>query len=62
MKVMIMPIVIGALGTVTKVQKLEDLKITGQVVTIQTTALLRWVRILKRVLGTCRGLLSLKLQ
>ena len=51
MKVMIIPIVIGALGTVTKglVQGLEDLEITGQVETIQTTALLRSARILRRV-------------
>ena len=36
------PIVIGALGTVTKglVQGLKDLEITGRVETIQTTALL----------------------
>ena len=51
---MIIPIVIGALGKVTKrlVQGLEDLKITGQVETDQTTALLRSVRILRRVLET----------
>ena len=43
MKVTIIPIVIGALGTVTKylVQGLEDLEITGRVETFQTTALLR---------------------
>ena len=40
MKVTIIPIVIGALGTVTKglLQGLEDLEITGQVETVQTTA------------------------
>ena len=39
---MIIPIVIGALGTVTKglVPRLEDLEITGLVETVQTTALL----------------------
>ena len=44
--------VIGALGTVTKrlVQRLEDLEITGQVETVQTTALLRSARILRRIL------------
>ena len=49
MKVTIIPIVIGALGIVTKglVQELEDLEITGQVKTIQTTALLRSARILR---------------
>ena len=38
MKVMVIPIVIGVLGTATKglVQGLEDLEITGQVDTIQT--------------------------
>ena len=43
MEVTIKPIVIGALGTVTKglVQGLEDLEIMGQEETVQTTALLR---------------------
>ena len=43
MKVTIIPIVNGALGTVTKelVLWLEDLEITGQVETIQTIALFR---------------------
>ena len=55
MKVTVIPIVIGALGTVTKgsVQGLEDSDIRGQVETIQTTALLRSGRILRRVLETC---------
>ena len=50
----IIPIVIGALGTVTKelVTRLEDLEITGQVETIETTALSRSARILKRALET----------
>ena len=48
MKVSVLSIIIGALGTVTKglVQGLEDLEISGRVETIQTTALLRSVRIL----------------
>ena len=52
MKVTIVPIVIGAFGTVTKVllKGLEDLKVGGRVETIQTTALLRTARILRRVL------------
>ena len=52
MKVMIIPIVIGALCTVTKglVQGVEDLKIRGRVETIQTTALLISDRIPRRVL------------
>ena len=46
MKVTIIPIIIGALGTVTKglVQGQEDLEITGRVETVQTTALLRSAR------------------
>ena len=64
MKVAIVPIVIGALGTVTKglLKGLEDLEISGQVETIQTTALLRTARILRRIVETWGDLLSLKLQ
>ena len=64
MKVMIVPIVIGALDTVTKglLKGLEDLEVSGRVDTIQMTALLRTARILRRVLGTWGDLLSLKLQ
>ena len=64
MKVTIVPIVIGALGTVTKglLKDLEDLEVGGWVETIQTTALLRTARILTRVLETWGDLLSLKLQ
>ena len=52
MKVTIIPIVIGALGKVTKglVKGLEDLEITVRVETVQTTAFLRSARILRRVL------------
>ena len=52
--VAIIPIVIGAFGTVTKglLKGLEDLKIGGQVETFQTTALLRTTRILRSVLKT----------
>ena len=55
MKVMIVSIVIGAFGTITKglLKGLEDLEIGRQVETIQTTALLRTARILRRVLETC---------
>ena len=55
MKVTFILIVIGALYTVIKglSKGLEDLKIRGQVETIQTTALLRSARILRRVLETC---------
>ena len=64
MKVTIMPIVIGALGTITKglLKGLEDLEVGRQVETIQTTALLRMARILRQVLETWGDLLSLKLQ
>ena len=54
MQVTIIPIVIGAFGTVTKglLKGLEDLEVGGRVETIQTTALLR----------TWGDLLSLRLQ
>ena len=54
MKVTIIPIVIGAFGTVTKglLKGLEDFEVGGRVETIQTTALLRTARILRRVLET----------
>ena len=44
-------IIIGALGTVNKglLKGLEDLEIRGRVETIQTTALLRSAKILRRV-------------
>ena len=64
MKVTIIPIVIGAFGTVTKelLKALEDLEVGGRVETIQTTALLRTARILRRVLETWGDMLSLKFQ
>ena len=64
MEVTIIPIVIGALGTVTKglLKRLEDLEITERVETIQTTALLRSARILSRGVETWGELLSLKLR
>ena len=54
MKVMFIPIIISALGTVTKglIKGLEDMEIKGRVENIQTTAELRSVRILRRVLET----------
>ena len=63
MKMTVILIVIGALGTATKglVQGLEGLEIRGWVETIQTTALLRLAKILRRVLETWRDLLSLRL-
>ena len=54
MQVTIIPNVIGNFGAVTKgiLKGLEDLEVGGQVETIQTTALLRTARILRRVLET----------
>ena len=64
MKATIIPIVIGAFGTVTKrlLKGMEDLEVGGRVDPSQTTALLRTARILRRALKTCGDLLSLKLQ
>ena len=51
MKMTIVPIVIGALGTITKglLKGLEDLEVSGRVKTIQMTAQLRMDRILRLV-------------
>ena len=64
MKVTVIPIVIGALSTVTErlALGLEDLEIWGQEETIQTTALLRLAKILRRFLETWGDLLLLKFQ
>ena len=64
MKVTILPFVIGVFGTITKglLKGLVDSEVGGQVETIQTTALLRTARILRRVLESWGDLLSLKLQ
>ena len=55
MKVIIIPIVIGAFGTVTKelLKGQGDLDVGGRVETIQTTVLLKTARILRRVEETC---------
>ena len=54
MQVTIIPIVIGAFGTVTKglLKGLEELEVGGRVEIIQTIVLLRTARILRRVLET----------
>ena len=54
MQVTIIPIVIGAFGTVTKglLKGLENLDVGGRAETVQTTALLKTARILRRVLET----------
>ena len=56
----IISIVIGAFGTVTKglLKGLEDLEVGGRAETIQTTALLKTARILRRVPETWGDLLS----
>ena len=56
MKVTFIPIVIGALVTVTEglMKGVEDLEIRGRMETIQTTTLLRSARILRRVQETRR--------
>ena len=64
MKVIIIPIVIGTFGTVSKglLKGLEGLEFGGRVETIQITAWLKTVRILRRVLEIWGDLLSLNLQ
>ena len=54
MKVTIVLIVIGALGTISKalLKGLDDLEVGGRVETIQKTTLLRTARILRRVRET----------
>ena len=54
MKGTFVPIVIGAVGTVTKglLKELEDLEIRGRVETTQTASSLRTARILRIVLET----------
>ena len=55
MKFTIVPIVSGALGTVTKrlLKVLEDLEVGRRVETIQMKALVRMAKILRRVKETC---------
>ena len=64
MQVTIIPIVIGAFGTVTKriLKGLEYVEFGGRVETIQSTTLLRKARILRRVVETWEDLPSLRLQ
>ena len=64
MKVSIIPIAIGAVGTETRelLKGLENLEVCGRVGTIQTTALLRTARILRRLLETWGDLQSVRLQ
>ena len=60
----IIPIVIGAFGTVTKglLKGLVYLEVGGRVETIQSNAWLKMAGILRRVRETGGDLLSLKLQ
>ena len=64
MKVTIVPVVIGALGTITKglLKGMEDLEVGGRVETIQMAALLSTARIPRRVPETWGDFLSLRLQ
>ena len=61
MKVAFIPTMIGAFGTVIKglLKRLEDLEVGGPVETVQTTALLRTDKLLRKVLETWGELLSL---
>ena len=54
MKMTVIPIVIGALGTVLKglEEKIKGFEIKGTIETIKITALLRSVQILREVLET----------
>ena len=54
MKVRVIPLVIGALGTFNKglIKRLEDFEIRGRVETIQATEYLRSNRILRRFQDT----------
>ena len=62
--VTVVPIVIGALGTIPKVlvRGFKELEIGGRAKTFQTTKLFRSTRILRRVLETWGDLLSHKLR
>ena len=64
MKVRIVPIVIGAFGTVTEglLKNQGDSEFGGRTETIQTKALLKTARILRKVLETWGDLLSLNLK
>ena len=54
MKMTVIPIVVGALGTVPKgmEKRLGELEIRGRIEAIQTTAVLKSAKILRRVLET----------
>ena len=54
MKVTVIPVIVGALGTIPKgiEKRLGLLQIRGRIKTIQTTSCLKSVRILRRVLQT----------
>ena len=63
MKLTMIPIVIGTLATVTKVfvQRQENLDIREHEETIQTIALLKSAKTLRKVMETCRNEQSLKI-
>ena len=64
LRMTMIPKVFGALGTVSKglEKRLEELKIKGRILNLQTAALLTSTRILRRVLENWGNLLSLRLQ
>ena len=63
MKVMVIPIVVGVLGTISKnLGKKIEMKIRERIETIETTALLKSVRILSKSPQVSKTLLSLRLQ
>ena len=65
MRMTVIPMIVGARGTVPKgleERRLKELEIRGRFVTIQITALLRLTRILERVLEKRIDSLSLRLQ
>ena len=64
MRVMMVPIVIGALKTVCKglEREVEELRIGGRIAKLQTASLVRTTKKMRKVLETWGDLLSLRLQ
>ena len=62
MKVKLIPIVVGVVGAIPKSQGQKESEISSKIEIIQTTPLLKTVRLLRRVLKTWLDLLPLRLQ
>ena len=64
MKIIVIPIVVGTLGTVPKnlEKRIDKLKMRGKFEVIQTTALLKSAWIHRRVRKICGLILSLRIQ